>query len=313
MNDTEQLVKEALGKLAERTPHPGPTLNALRRKRKRHRNVFMIAAAGVAAVAVLIFAGVIASDRYAPPSPNDAAAALLPTNGQGVALKYAPHWLPEGYVENFRMADREIHRVWVPSGAKGYPFTDGGPQIALIVGGDQPAGGDWQDTSVRGLKAKIALRQGQSPGQTAEVVWQAQDLLKISVRGFADVRQIALQVAESVRADSKVVHKRVFNLDGRDAQEMWGTSSSDWGALLHVGSVAVEVTTGEPAGAGVGTPVTVRGKQGRVFSGGRLVVQDGPVWISVLDHDANEAKLVERANAVSIAPSPDTSWIGQGL
>ncbi|WP_112269075.1 hypothetical protein [Lentzea terrae] len=312
MNDTEQLVKEALGKLAERTPHPGPTLNALRRKRKRHGNVFMIAVAGVAAVAVLIFAGVIASDRYMPPNGNDAAAALMPDSGQSVVLKYAPHWLPNGYVENFRLVDREVHRVWVPAAAKGYPFTDGGPQVALIVGGDQPEGADWQDTTVRGLKAKIALRQGQSPGQTAELVWQAQDLLKVSVRGFADVRQVALQVAESVRADAKITHQAPFKVDGKPADHTWGTKPGEWEAMANwKNQVSVHVSPQVPqVGTYVGD-VGVRGKVG-FRTANAVLVREGDVWIWATAESYSD-QLVEAVNKVELVPSPDTSWIGKGL
>ncbi|GGU62823.1 hypothetical protein [Lentzea flava] len=307
MNDTEQLVKDALGKLAERTPHPGPTLNALRRKRKRPRNVFLISVAGMAAVAVLIFAGVIASDRYTPPSGNDAAAALIPGNGQSVALKYAPHWLPTGYVENFRLVDREVHRVWVPEGAKGFPFTDGGPQIALIAGGDQPEGVDWQDTTVRGLKAKIALRD-----QTAELVWHAQDLLKVSVRGFPDARQVALQVAESVRADSKVVHRAAFKLDGRYADHTWGSKPADWEAMsIWKNQVSVHVGTLPPQLVGDTKPVVVRGREGLRTEKG-VAVFDGSVWIWATA-ESNTDLVVEAVNKVELVPSPDTSWIGKGL
>ncbi|MEU3649686.1 hypothetical protein AB0E59_40385 [Lentzea sp. NPDC034063] len=309
MNDTEQLIKDALGQLAERTPHPGPTLNALRRKRKRQRNnVFLIATAGMAAVVVLIFAGVIASDRYTPPNPNDAAAALVPGGATG-ALKYSPHWLPEGYGEVYRGV-LNGERAYVPAGAQGYPFTDGGPLTRLFKSKSQPDTSGWEQTTVRGLKAWIHTKQGQSAGLTAELVWQAQDWLSVTVRGTDDVKQTALRVAESVRADSKVTHQAPFTSKGQEATEVWGSSPGDWGAQLMADPLVVQVTTRSPGLTG-GSPIAVRGKQG-VLVDGVVAVLDGPVWVTVRG-GASTDDLVKTANEVQLASSPDMGWIGKGL
>lgn len=310
MNDTEQLVKEALGKLAERTPHPGPTLNALRRKRKRQRNnIFLIATAGVAAVAVLIFAGVIASDRYTPPSHDDAAAALVGDQATRLPLKYSPHWLPAGYAEVYRgLLDGE--RAYVPAGAQGYPFTDGGPLTRLFKSKSKPDTTGWEEVAVRGLKGWIHTTQGQSPGLTAELVWQAQDWLNVTVRGTEDVKQTALRVAESVRADAKVEHEPPFRLDGQEATEVWGSSPGDWGAQLKKDPVVVQVSTRSPGIVG-GAPTPVRGKQG-VLVNGAVAVLDGSVWVTVRG-EVSPDELVKTANEVELVPSPDTSWIGKGL
>ncbi|ANZ37937.1 hypothetical protein BBK82_19615 [Lentzea guizhouensis] len=309
MNDTEQLIKEALGKLAERTPHPGPTLNAVRRKRKRHRNVFLIATAGVAAAAVLIFTGLVASDRYTPPSSTDAAAVLGGDQTTSrLPLKYAPHWLPAGYAEVYRgLLDSE--RAYVPAGAQGYPFTDGGPLTRILKSKGKPDTAGWDEVTVRGLRAWVHTFQGQSPGPTAEVVWEAQDWLSVLVRGTADVRQDALRVAESVRADAKIVQEPLFTLDGHEANQVWGSSPGDWGAHLFHDDVSVQVGTRTPGVTG--SPITVRGKQG-VTEEGRVAVLDGSVWVTVIGAVPQE-KLVDLANKVQLAPSPDTSWIGRGL
>ncbi|MCX2950495.1 hypothetical protein [Lentzea sp. NEAU-D7] len=311
MNDTEQLIKEALGQLAERTPHPGPTLNALRRKRKRQRNnIFLIATAGMAAVVVLIFAGVIASDRYTPPNQNNAAAALVGDDQVSrLPLKYSPHWLPEGYGEVYRgLLDGE--RAYVPTGAQGYPFTDGGPLTKLGKSKSKPDTTGWDEVSVRGLKAWVRTEQGQSPGLTARLVWEAQDWLSVTVRGTDDVKQTALRVAESVRADSKVVHRPPFVLKGMEATEVWGSSPGDWGAQLAEDPLVVQVSTRSPGLSG-GAPVTVRGKQG-VQVDGAVAVLDGSVWVTVRGA-ASPEELVRTANDVELSPSPDTSWIGRGL
>lgn len=313
MNDTEQLVKEALGKLAERTPHPGPTLNALRRKRKRHRNVFMIAAAGMAAVAVLIFAGVIASDRYAPPSGNDAAAALMPDTGQNVALKYTPHWLPTGFVENFRGTADQVSRVWVPKGDKGYPYTDGRPNVVIGTSAEMPdVSSGWREVTVRGLKAWVRSGQGQSPGATAHVVWKAQDVLNVEVRGVDDVEAVALQVAESVRADAKITYKPPFKIDGRFSDHMWGTAADAWTAMTFwKDQVSVQVSPQKPELTGATQPIKVRGKDG-FRTGNAVSVLDAGVWIWASAESYSDTVL-EAVNKVELVPSPDTSWIGKSL
>ncbi len=302
MNDTEQLVKDALGKLAERTPHPGPTLNALRRKRKRHRNVFMIAAAGVAAVAVLIFAGVIASDRYMPPNPNDAAAALVQGDGKSVPFKYAPHWLPAGFVESLRATNGAPTRVWGPAGAT--PYSN--PGLVIRVHGAMPDVHGWDLTQVRGLEAWVQVR-----GDAATVVWKAQDVLDVSVTGVGDAREVALRVAESVRADAKITYAPPFKLEGRYAELVRGTAPDKWHSSLGRNSVSVQVATEKPELPEPNEQLTVRGKQG-VRNGNTVAVQDGGLWISATA-SAWSDELVELVNKVEIVDRPDTSWIGKGL
>ncbi len=317
MNDTEQLIKDALGKLAERTPHPGPTLNALRRKRKQQRsNIFLIATAGVAAVAVLIFAGVIASDRYTPPTSDNAAAALLPANGGSVEIKYAPHWLPEGYVETFRSVGDETTRVWVPASIKDKDPTQqtGDARVSLTNSRKLPDLDGWLETSVRGLKAWVRTVQGQSPGQTTEVVWQAQDVLAVSVRGEADGRETAMRVADSVRADAKLTYLAPFSLDGRPAGDIWGSTLNRWTAQWRSEKFVVTLSTSAPAQTD-GAPVTVRGKTGAIVGSGALVVQDSGLWLTVSGDGESTDSLLDAATRVSMQhmDHPDTNWIGTGL
>ncbi|GGM83336.1 hypothetical protein GCM10011609_19080 [Lentzea pudingi] len=298
MNDTEQLIKEALGRLAERTPHPGPTLNALRRKRKRQRNnIFLIATAGVAAVAVLVFGGLIASDRYAPPMPNDAAAALVPVGSGEVSLKYAPHWLPEGFGETSRTTNNAVTRVW--------SVADGKASVVLTALGGMPGTAGWDEVTVRGLKAWARVADG-----AASVVWKAQDALDVSVRGVDDVRAVALRVAESVRADAKATHRAPFKVEGEYADQMSGVAPDRWDASLNLGSATVHVATQKPELAAA-EPVSVRGREG-LRSGATVAVSDGERWIWATS-SAYSDRLVELVNDVELVGKPDTGWIGKGL
>lgn len=302
MNDTEQLITEALGKLAERTPHPGPTLNALRRKRKRHRNVFMIAAVGVAAAAALIFAGVIASDRYAPPNGNDAAAALVPNSAN--ALKYAPHWLPDGFVEGRRsVLNSQVVRTWVPAGGGENVVPGSGPSISVASGSLELDTTGWEDVTVRGLKGRLRLVD-----HTATVQWKAQETLVVTAIGTADLRETALRVADSVRADSKAVYQPVFRVNGKQASEMRGNGPADWSAQINLEPARVKVSPQAPQVDGTRTPVTVRGKEGFLVDD-TVAVQDGNLWITV--SGVPVAELVSTADKVELVPSADTSWLGR--
>ncbi|MFD9704733.1 hypothetical protein [Lentzea sp. NPDC059081] len=317
MNETEQLVKDALGKLAERTPHPGPTLNALRRKRKQQRsNIFLIATAGVAAVAVLIFAGMIASDRYSPPTSDNAAAALMPVDPQSVEIKYTPHWLPEGYVETLRVVGDETTRVWVPASIKEKDPTQqtGDARVSLTSGKKLPDLTGWVETSVRGLKAWMRTAAGQSPGPTTELVWQAQDVLSVSVRGQDKQLDVAMSVANSVRSDAKSAYLAPFSLDGRQATDIWGSTTNRWTSQWRSEQFVVTLSTSAPAQTS-GSPVTVRGKQGALTSHGVLVVQDSGLWLTVAGESESTDALVDTANRVSMQhmSHPDTNWIGKGL
>jgi hypothetical protein len=308
VNDTEQLIKEALGQLAERTPHPGPTLNALRRKRKRQRNnIFLIATAGMAAVVVLIFAGVIASDRYTPPNPNDAAAALVPDNATG-ALKYQPHWLPTGFTETLRAAhDGKTTRVWVPSDAPADAPQIDGPNIQLSSGQGYGGRADgWQDTTVRGLNARVQVN-----GSTAIVEWKAQETLVVQVQDVGDSRDTALRVADSVRADSNATFQAPFKLKDRQADVFSGSSPGDWRAKISAEPIEVTVTSRAPFAFGTQTsPVAVRGKTGTV-DGSTVWVQEGDLWIRATSLEPGKSvdELVAAVNDVELASNVDTGWI----
>ncbi|WP_394615669.1 hypothetical protein JNUCC0626_39005 [Lentzea sp. JNUCC 0626] len=309
MNDTEQQIKEALGLLAERTPHPAPTLNALRRKRKRQRsNIFLLATAGVAAVAVLIFAGVIASDRYVPPNPNDAGAALVPATPG--ALKYQPHWLPDGFVETFRSArDGQTDRGWVPADAAADGYG-GGPSVTLSSGqGFTGQLSEWKEVTVRGLKARA-----QVTATSALVEWKAQETLVVRVDRVGHPESTALRVADSVRADSDAVFQAPFKVKDKPATTFSGTGPDDWSAQYSPGRGPYEVTVSkrEPDFRGAPSkPVTARGKQAMIVGGGTVVVQEGDLWITVTNTPADkpDEEIAAVADDVEIASGIDTSWI----
>ena len=318
MNDTEQLIKDALGKLAERTPHPGPTLNALRRKRKRQRNnVFLIATAGMAAVAVLIFTGLVASSRFQPLNSDDAGALLMPDKATGntVALKYAPHWLPDGFVESHRTVGDHVERTYSPKGSAGNPMEKPGQRrVTVRTIGELPAErGTFEEVSVRGLQAWVKAFDDPVQGSVAEVFWKAQDVLNVAVRGVADARTVALRVADSVRADPKLTYLPAFRLDDKPSTEIWGTSAYEWTANWSGEKHGVMVSTSQPPKID-GDAVTVRGKPGAVVRQGTVVVRDSSgFWITATAGTTEQAVGAANRVQLQIVPSPDTIWLGQGV
>jgi hypothetical protein len=203
--------------------------------------------------------------------------------------------------------------VWVPAGDKGYPFNDGRPMVTISTSAEMPVvTSGWDRESVRGLNAWSRVDAGQSKDETAHVVWRAQDVLNVEVRGVADPRAVALRVAESVRADPKLTHRPAFKLDGKLADHMWGTKPSDWEAMTNwKNQVSVHVGTLPPQLLGETKPITVRGREGLRTDNG-VAVFDGAVWIWATA-ESNSDLVVEAVNKVELVPSPDTSWIGKAL
>jgi hypothetical protein len=107
MNDTEELVKAALAKGAERAPHPGQIINALNARRpRRRRRSMLVAVIGTAAVIAAITVPIAArqSAEPTPPSPP-ATQDTPPPAAVAIPMKYKVADLPPDYVERIRSAD----------------------------------------------------------------------------------------------------------------------------------------------------------------------------------------------------------------
>ncbi|GLZ29899.1 hypothetical protein Lesp02_20890 [Lentzea sp. NBRC 105346] len=310
MNDTEQLISDALKRQAERAPHPGPTLARLRRpaRRRSRSSLFLMVGTAVAAAAVLFTAGVIVGRG---PSPDDGAAALLPTTAPAQThLKYSPGWLPDGFVEVYRSAGPEgIVRAWTSQPSANQPFATGQPMVSLSLDGGSPAGYEtWEQVQLPGATGYVQVADGQS-GKAATVVWKALDLLTVTVRGFADVKATALQFAGSVKPDEKSAVKSALEYHGMSLPRVWGASPSKWTSEIRVEPFTAQVSTEKPDLTG-GRPVEVRGKQGTYVPGRFVAVFDHDVWVVVLG-DLDEGQLVKIAGDLKVDAKPDFSWIGR--
>ncbi|MEO6089822.1 MAG: hypothetical protein ABIQ18_42610, partial [Umezawaea sp.] len=92
--NTDDLIREALFKQADRAPAPGPTLAALRRPQRRRRAPLFIAvavtAAVLAAIALTVTRPVV---ETAPPATSTTAPAPSAPS-LDARLRYRPDWLP---------------------------------------------------------------------------------------------------------------------------------------------------------------------------------------------------------------------------
>ncbi|GAB3909309.1 hypothetical protein GCM10029964_110660 [Kibdelosporangium lantanae] len=111
-NPTEELIKAAMAKQAERAPHPGPVINALRQPRRRTRRMWplVIALVGTAAVAVAIAIPALRTVKALEPA--------VPPKLR-IPIAYTIGALPDGFYEFKRTSDLNSTnqgRVWKKSG-----------------------------------------------------------------------------------------------------------------------------------------------------------------------------------------------------
>ncbi|TWP53241.1 hypothetical protein FKR81_04530 [Lentzea tibetensis] len=310
MNDTEQLIKEALNRQADRAPHPGPTLSALRRpaRRRSRSSLFLTVGTAVAAAAVLFAAGVLVGKG---PSPDNGAAALLPTTTPSASthVKFSPGWLPDGFVEVYRSAGPDgIVRVWTTEPSADPPFATAKPMVSLSVDGNPEGFETWEQVALaNGATGYVQVTQGQT-GPGATIVWRAPDVLRVTVRGVPDVRATAVQIAGAVQPDDKSVVRSAVEYQGLSLPRVWGASPSRWTSEIRVDPFTAQVSTDPPDLTG-GKPVDVRGKQGTYVPGKYVAVLDRGVWLTVTGQ-LTEGQLVKIANDIKIDPKPGYDWIG---
>jgi hypothetical protein len=320
VNDTEQLIKEALNRQADRAPHPGPTLSALRRPaRKRSRSsIFLTIGVAAAAAAVVFTAGVLVGKG---PSPNDGAAALMPTTAADAGqLKFGPKWLPDGFVEVSRTVSKEgFSRTWTKDGQglenaewEPVPYVTVGSRTHLPVGYEQ-----WEDVPVRKGRGHVHVGELPKLGSLATVIVTESDFvtrsepLVVTVRSVPNARDLALQIANSVEPDASAGVLSAVELNGVSQPDVEGRSPTEWTSEITVGGFVVKVSTEQPDLKG-GVPVNVRGKEGTFVPGylPQVVVQEGRLWLAVRGSDASQDQLIAAANAAKINQTPGYEWLG---
>jgi hypothetical protein len=331
--NTDDLIREALFRQADRAPAPGPTLAALRRPRRRRRAPLFVAVAVTASVLAAIALTVTRpSVETAPP----ATATTSTAPSLDASLRYGPEWLPDGFTEQKRTLDLENYsRTWV----------DEGKDVDLTV---MPAGSKQEKAAILrslyersqdrvDLGAQGTAKYLDSPEPTvATLVWSTGgDLLTLRVSGLPDARVVVRQIAESMRSDGQGVQRVVLRLAteypeersaGNWTDRTWtGSSPTEWTISVAVARssrfTVVRLTPTSPDTAG-GYPVRARGVDATYVAGagGMLVVPVGDYFLTIggdpLDllgmrlAELTLDQLIAIADTTEVAEKPDLGWFG---
>jgi hypothetical protein len=346
----ERLIEDALAKQADRAPHPGPVLNALRSPRRRRPSSWALAVGASATALVVAVAVALPVDA---PRTDPGSAVPVSTSqasrSERIALRHSPTWLPDGHTERLRSnatgsgPDGGLQRYWlaVPVDAE---HVGDQPGVRLDVSEPSPG------TPIGGEEIGVGGRPG-SVVTTASgvlVMWEAEngDRLQVAVRGLADARAVAVRVAESVRLDATTYAAPLAPGAGRSSGGRGVVvAGDDPEHRLHLISSLGDRGNGFPWRATLsserpglgegGEPVTARGHAGVFFAprgqpdeqdpwtpAELLVLLDDGQWlrvtatgypgadVAVERTTATRDDLVALAEDVVIDPAADVSWLG---
>lgn len=191
MNDTENLIRAALARQAERAPHPGPILHALEKPRRRRPWLLAIVGALVVAAAVAIPVAVSGNDPQPP-------AVIPPLPSDAIPMRYKPTYLPDGMTEGRRISDNDGNlqtRHWGDGKVGAVSLANAtGDQLGMFAGCK-----DGVVVNVNGRPGRLS----QSPGGFWEVSWMATQDTCVQVTGGNEAT--ALRVARSVQPDGEAV------------------------------------------------------------------------------------------------------------
>jgi hypothetical protein len=292
MNRTEELIRDTLVRQADRRPRPDAILAVLQRNHRSRDRTRAVLVAVVAAVVVAAVAIPLALQRSAPPPPEPGATTIttvptVPPRPPTPTLTYTAGWLPDGFVERYRVMgafDMQL-RTWSTGRVIAGPgrFEQDASIISLHVHTAAEPG--WEDmarviadstepVTVQGHPGAFLLDQPAA----VRLVWTPapNTFLTVYLSRVADGHETALRVAESVREDgtSQVQPEIGFGelpagLAPTSTAVLGNAPDQGMTALVAGGSpdntsaaITVQLLPTEPA-AEAGTPVTVRGLPGR--------------------------------------------------
>jgi hypothetical protein len=351
---TEEMIKQAFDKQAGEAGDHRRVLAEVARRTSSRRRVgawgIALLTAGVAAAVVtpvVLFSG----GGLGQPVQNDpGASAVVPAQPSATetvppgapVLTYQPSWLPSGATEFHRMSepDGTLMRTW---NLPGTAAPDGGPTVTLTSAKatglpDRPDyPGEIIPVDINGVPGQLLghdSNKEKSVGEQAFVEWMAApgERLTVSVDYVANVRDVVVRIARSIRPDGKAafVQNVRFGWLPVDMTEgafsIRGTSPSDIFVVADTAlapraqgqkRVTAQIDKDKPGSAtpGDGTPVTVRGKQGvYIASTGPY----GEVWVELanglwleVSGPAAKADLVKVADTMKINLDVKYPWLGQ--
>jgi hypothetical protein len=328
-DETEALLRDGLNRLATRAPDGNEVRNALARAESTRRRpvALMLAVAAavmVAAVGVPTIVHGLASD-----SSGDNSSAAMPANGQ--ALQFRPTWLPDGFTEQYREVSpgsRTQIRRWRQGQV-------GAAEITLSTFSAQDP--EWSGTALKiaALPDQIVVggRVGMVSGESATsatLTWMpnSSQVLQLKVTSVPGARDAGQRIADSV--GSGVTPLRSELAFGPLPPGLMPMSSLVEGLSPTDGDSSVKAaTTARPTVPALradvssrapqlqnAADVVVRGRPGHYLPS---TEPDDPAvavqlangrWL-VVSGAFTQAELVAVANAVTVDPSPDYSWIGR--
>ncbi|WP_158886356.1 hypothetical protein [Amycolatopsis anabasis] len=337
-HDTEQLIRDALARQAERAPHPQRVLAGLHQGRTPRRGSFRLLAA-FAAVAI-VAVGVPLSLRLLAPvnqqAPLPPAAPAAPPERPGTPLRFGPGWLPEGLVETERghANDQGVYRTWTPGHNGG--IQDGNEPYAQlsVYPATAPA---WADVPrvlasgkngvpVGGTRGYVAADRAED--QFARLVWMpgADTVLVLNVGNLPKPLALARRIADSVRpVEAPEVRMPVIGDGLRDLGfSVRGASPDGWTAVAQGrrGKYLVSVELSRAEFRPGGQPVTVRGRSGSYLErpdgslpGSRIAVPLGNgLLLSVYGTDADGLMplpdLIAVTDALTVDEQAGYPWLG---
>jgi hypothetical protein len=310
MNETEELIKAALAKGAERAPHPGQIINALNTPRRRSRPALLAIVGAVVVIAAITVPIAFRTPAANAPAPPATQYTPLPATSV-IPMKYKPADIPAGYVEVSRRADLDgghQNRNWMNGNDRAFHISVHTPRSPQWSAVSQSTGN--QPVQIGGITGWLS---GPSDDTVAELRWLADKDTAIVVQAYVQgARALATRVARSVVPDGVAFVRPPLSF-GRLPDRL--------------NRIEVEVFGGSPAAAGTVLRASVNGSetgyvQARIVPAG-TVDRDGWTVLAPLA-DGRQVELAytvdagltgqqaqDIVNAVKVEQQPDFSWVGK--
>ncbi|MBP2322920.1 hypothetical protein JOF56_003305 [Kibdelosporangium banguiense] len=313
MTDTEELIKAALAKAANRAPHPGQIINALAKPRRRRRSLLVVViGAAVVTAAITVPIAFRQSAEPVLPAPPATTQPTPPPAVTAFPMRYTVTGLPPGFVERSRSADLDgggQARSW---------STDKDWSIHLAV--HTPRSPVWSSVTRKGAEQILVggapgWVAGPSTGGFINVVFMPDQDTAIVVQasGGPDIRERAIKAANSVRPDGVAVV----------GQEL------SFGTLpAGLSRIRVSIQGSSPATGEAWTDASTTTDSGPPAIQARVVPRNATKlngWnVVVPTPDGREIELVysggsqlsepqarQIAEDMKVGPKPDFSWLGK--
>lgn len=312
-NPTEDLIKAAMTKQAERAPHPGPIINVLQQPRRRTRRVWPLV------IAVIGTAAVVAAIAIPMALRSDSALEPAKAPKLQIPMAYTIGAVPAGFYEFKRTSDLNTTsqtRVWKMSGGNDALLTltvvhRGGDDYWFNLLTKLPNLGT--PVVVNGVSGYTIGDRGKPDG-TAQVAWQPDPntYIEVTMSKMPGQNEAVQAVAQSVRPDGKSTVTAVARFGQLPAVYKYvtmvvaGTSPTDASGWIEATGpnqkpyITASVFVDKSGKYSTKSPLVLPAPGGRV-----LVVADKsetPV--------TSREELTEIAKAVTVEPNPDFSWVG---